>query len=87
MNLRIRCKAPEPAPRAEPGSKYPIINGLLASLTDTTIHLVMDDGTEKDISPLVRSVKWQALAGPPAFATLEFYNCEVDLEGLATEAG
>ncbi len=70
--IRIVCKVPPEETSA--------LVGRIPSLQDATVMLIRDDGTEEDISVAVRSIKWEAVAGEPAFATLEMF-AEAVVEG------
>lgn len=84
MRVRIRCAVPKAAEQMPAGeSRYPLINGVLASLVDTEILLVDSAGNETPLDGVTR-VTWSCGDdGMPAKATLEIVGVDIDVEGEA----
>ena len=80
--FRIRCLAPPPPP-PDPDSRFPLINGFIASLVDCEVRLVLEDGTEHDV-PGVMSVRFAVGGGnrqmDPARAEIVIDGAEVDID-------
>lgn len=76
--IRIRCRAPERT--RDP--KYGILCGYPASLADTEVFLIQDDGSEVPITNLA-GVTWKVGGAEAATAQLVFDAVDVDIDADA----
>jgi len=82
--VRITCRTPESTAHGHhtDGSKYPLVNGCLASAHDARVFVVTDDCVEHDL--LVDFIEFAVRCdNEPARATIRLLPDQVDVEALA----
>ena len=79
----ITARAPKPV-RTEGDPKYPVLNGLFASVEDVEVDVVTDDGERISLCSNVLRGAIKIEPGEPIVAVLEVAPEAIELEAWAT---